>query len=210
MEIRRPELTETLRSVGQLKDGAGLPGSAYRERGHRGPVVDPVGRDPPSQARRAEPPQQRTRADVGADETEAVGKPSEQEIGDAIDIGSIDVDDLPVEHVVGERHEADGPSCGNRDQRSSRLETIGPEVDDRRDRQERRGVPDADEGAVQRGMSVAGAPLNNEVVEPADPFPGRIDDRASDRASDRDELGAHICAATPASAEDPSTPQPLQ
>src|SRR6476469_174860 len=105
------EVGEQLRDIGraappqigggtrQVEDRGATVGSALRKGTDRGPVVHALGRYMSSQGGGPEPPEHRPHADVDADEPEALPVIAQDEVGDADDVGAVDVDELPVEYI---------------------------------------------------------------------------------------------------------------
>jgi len=131
LEVGWAALAQGRDGVGQVEDRACVAGIPLRERGDGRPVIHAFRCDPPPQDTRTDPPQQRPNADVDPDEAEAVVVAAEHEVGHPIDVGAVDVDDLPVEHVMRERDQARPGLDRTPLERVGQHELAGEDLDDR-------------------------------------------------------------------------------
>ncbi|MER6419750.1 hypothetical protein [Streptomyces sp. NPDC001137] len=89
---------------GAQLDLGGPVGGVLGEGGDGLPVQHPLRGRANLPAARAETAQQGGKADVHADQHDAVGQRGQVQVGGAGDLHSVDVDELVVEHVAGEQH----------------------------------------------------------------------------------------------------------
>ena len=106
IEVGRSPLPQRGSGLRQMQDGGGIGRSTFGECRDRRPVVHAARRDPPTKRRRSETPQHCPHADVDAHQAEVVPPAAEDEVGNSVDVRTVDVDDLPVEYIVDRGDEA--------------------------------------------------------------------------------------------------------
>ena len=170
-----------------------------------GPVDDPVGRRAWPPPARAETAQQRGVGDVGAHQPDAADHLGQVEVGGTDDLDALDVDELVVEHVLGQQHLAGAADDVAQVEPGRAQQHLGvaDAVDGRR-RHEGQPAPDPDHQTAHRRVGLPVGPAGDDVVQPADLLAGLVAHRAAEEAGQRhdgveDTLGRQD-AARPAAA----------
>ena len=135
---------------------------------------------------RAETAQQRGVGDVGADEPDTADHLGQIEVGGADDLDALDVDQLVVEHVLGQQDLAgatDDVAQVEPGRAQDHLGVADPVDGGRRDEGE--SAPDPDHETAHRRIHLPVGPASHDVVQPADLLAGLVPHRAAEQAGQR-------------------------
>ncbi len=143
-----------------------------------------VGTRPP--ATRTEPAQEGGVGHVGTHQADAPDDLGQVEVGGADDLHALDVDELVVEHVLGQQHLAGAAHDVAQVEARRAQQHLGvPDAVDGGRRHEGQTAPDPDDEPAHRRVDLPVGPARHDVIEAADLLTGLVADRATEHAGQR-------------------------